>query len=250
MLYEIKNIRQNEGEPRRRWFIDDYFDLVVWLSEADEIEGFQLCYDKTRNQHALTWSRSTGYMHNRVDSGEDKPGKPKGIPLLVADGDFRHEEIANRFRKESKKLDPQLSELVFEKIMQYSMSTFKMNVDVLAIRQSALDYIEGEHEGDPKKMLRVLHPEVVRRELITDPETGKDRLEQKSGMSLVSGASVSSERPKEKLQKEITILETFENIASVKIASANRTDYVHMVKSDKKWLVVNVLRSLNSPDDT
>ncbi|OQY59729.1 MAG: hypothetical protein B6245_05140 [Desulfobacteraceae bacterium 4572_88] len=245
MLYEIQKIKQNDGEPRRRWFIDDYFDLIVWLSEADEIEGFQLCYDKTRNQHALTWSKSTGYMHNSVDSGEDKPGKPKGIPLLVADGDFQHEEIANRFRKESKKLEQRISDLVCEKIMQYSMSTFKMNVDVLAIRQAALDYIEGEYEGDAEKMLKVLHPEVVRREFITDPKTGKDRLEQKSGMSMVKGASASSETPRERLKKDISILETFEKVASVKAASANRTDYIHMVKFDKKWMIVNVLRTLN-----
>ncbi len=102
MLYEIQNIRQNEGEPKRRWFIDDYFDLVVWLNEND-IEGFQLCYNKSEDQHAFTWHKNSGYMHNRVDDGEDKPGKPKGIPILITDYHFPYEEVAAIFKKESKK---------------------------------------------------------------------------------------------------------------------------------------------------
>jgi len=34
MLCEIKNVKQYDGEPQRRWFVDDYFDLIVWLSKA------------------------------------------------------------------------------------------------------------------------------------------------------------------------------------------------------------------------
>ncbi len=46
MLRELKQVRQHKGEPRRRWFNDDYFDLIVWFSEKDSISGFQLCCDK------------------------------------------------------------------------------------------------------------------------------------------------------------------------------------------------------------
>ena len=33
MLTEIQNARQIAGEGVRRWFTDDYFDLIVWYGE-------------------------------------------------------------------------------------------------------------------------------------------------------------------------------------------------------------------------
>ncbi|MCH7756306.1 hypothetical protein IH970_14450 [candidate division KSB1 bacterium] len=46
MLKEIQTARQIEGEPKRRWFSNRFFDLIVWFKKNDnEITGFQLCYN-------------------------------------------------------------------------------------------------------------------------------------------------------------------------------------------------------------
>ncbi len=42
MIVEKKDARQIENEGFRRWFTDDFFDLIVWY-ENKEITGFQLC---------------------------------------------------------------------------------------------------------------------------------------------------------------------------------------------------------------
>ncbi len=246
MLYEIRNIRQNEGEPMRRWFIDDYFDLVVWLNNEEEIQGFQLCYDKTKNQHALTWHKESGYMHNRVDSGEDKPGKPKGIPILVTDGFFDYEEIAGIFKKESRNIDHHISELIYRKILQYSGSAFRKDRDRLAVRQAALDYIEGWHEGNAAKIEKSIHPELARRSISVNPKTSGSDLEQMSAMSLVKTAWAAGKRLKKNLKNEIFILDIFENIASVKIETPAGADYLHIAKFGGKWLIVNILREPTS----
>jgi len=34
MLEESEYVRQVKGEPKRRWFSDDYFDLIVWVDCA------------------------------------------------------------------------------------------------------------------------------------------------------------------------------------------------------------------------
>ena len=57
MLQEITNIRQIEGEPRRRWFADAAVDLYVWYDDADNIIQFQICYDKGPGEQALTWKK-------------------------------------------------------------------------------------------------------------------------------------------------------------------------------------------------
>jgi hypothetical protein len=119
MLKELEDIRQIEGEPKRRWFADLYFDLIVWFSEDNEIQGFQLCYDKDNNERALTWRRSSVYTHHRVDDGEGNPGRYKATPILIADGIFDYRVIADRFLKESNEIDSAISKFVYEKLIQY-----------------------------------------------------------------------------------------------------------------------------------
>ena len=98
MITEITGVRQINGDPRRRWFSNEDFDLIVWLDDPDDhISGFQLCYDKTAYQRALTWHSEHGYLHNRVDDGENTPGKYKAAPILVCDGIFEKEIIAAQF---------------------------------------------------------------------------------------------------------------------------------------------------------
>ena len=71
MLKEYKRVRQIKGEAQRRWFSDDFFDLIVWFDESKNIVGFQLCYDILKISRALTWHQDGGYSHNRVDDGEN-----------------------------------------------------------------------------------------------------------------------------------------------------------------------------------
>ena len=96
MLKELPEVRQVPEEPNRRWFSDDYFDLIVWLDHNGEITGFQLCYDIAGDEHALTWHEKTGFSHQRVDDGElQRPYK--ATPILVADGSFDYAAISQSF---------------------------------------------------------------------------------------------------------------------------------------------------------
>lgn len=119
-----------------------------------------------------------------------------------------------------------------------------------AIKQTALDYIEGWYEGQPERMERALHPDLAKRIVRTDPKSGRSRLEQMSAMGLVQGvrAGYGKNTPKEKQQKDITILDVYENAASVKIIASDWIDYLHMAKSNGRWVIVNVLWELKPKD--
>lgn len=121
MLREIANIRQVESEPRRRWFSDENLDLVVWQDAGREIIGFQLCYDKQRSEHALTWMSGLGFSHNRVDDGENRPGRYKASPILVADGTFNMEELAPEFLAQSEGLDPLIRDFIHRTLLKYPL---------------------------------------------------------------------------------------------------------------------------------
>lgn len=118
MLSEIRNARQVPGEGFRRWFTDDYFDLIVWYGDDRTLIGFQLCYDKQQQERALTWTRDQGFHHNRIDSGE-VPGHSKMTPVIIADGAFSRDPVAERFRTACADIDPAIATFVFDTIREY-----------------------------------------------------------------------------------------------------------------------------------
>ena len=126
-----------------------------------------------------------------------------------------------------------------------SLAWAQSPADTAAIKQTALDYIEGWYEGNPERMERALHPELAKRIVRTSPE-GYSRLDQMSAMSLVLGTRRGGGKntPAEKQQKDVTILDVYENAASVKVVASDWIDYLHMAKSNGRWVIINVLWEL------
>jgi len=118
-----------------------------------------------------------------------------------------------------------------------------------AIRQAALDYIEGYYEGNAERMEKAVHPELAKRIVWTDAKSGRSRLDQMGALTLVQGtrAGGGKNTPKEKRQMEVSILDIFENVASVKIVATDWVDYLHLAKYNGRWVIVNVLWELK-PD--
>lgn len=116
------------------------------------------------------------------------------------------------------------------------------DADRQAITQTALDYVEGWYEGNAERMERALHPDLAKRVVFTDAK-GRSRLDQMSAMGLVQGTKRGGgkDTPKEKQQKDITILDVFENAASVKAVMSGWIDYMHIAKVNGRWVIVNVL---------
>ncbi len=119
------------------------------------------------------------------------------------------------------------------------------HADAVAIKQTALDYIEGWYEGNAERMERALHPELAKRIVQTDAN-GRSRLGQMGAMTLVqstrNGGGKST--PKENQQKDVAILDVFENAASVKVVASEWVDYLQVAKSNGRWVIVNVLWEL------
>ena len=50
--------------------------------------------------------------------------------------------------------------------------------------------------------------------------------------------------PKEKQQKDVTILDRYENTAMVKVVAADWVDYLQIAKFNGEWKIINVLWEL------
>ena len=57
--------------------------------------------------------------------------------------------------------------------------------DSIAIRTTALDYIDGFYTGDAERMERAVHAELAKRIVTVDAASGKSHLDQMSAMTLV-----------------------------------------------------------------
>lgn len=119
--------------------------------------------------------------------------------------------------------------------------------DSSAIRQAALDYIEGYYEGDGARMERALHPELAKR-IVRTNEQGRSQLGQMSAMSLVLGtrAGGGKDTPTSERRKDVTIFDIYQDAASAKIYASGWVDYLHLAKWNGRWVIVNVLWELHS----
>lgn len=120
--------------------------------------------------------------------------------------------------------------------------------DSLAIKQAALDYIESQHKPNPKQMERALHPRMVKRTFWKDKATGKDYVRETTTESMVLLAE-SYNKNGDKFpavpKKEVILLDVSERTASVKLVADEWIDYMHIVKIDGTWKIVNVLWQFN-----
>jgi len=120
-----------------------------------------------------------------------------------------------------------------------------LDADKEAIKQTALDYIEGWYEGNPERMERALSPDLAKRIVMTNPQ-GRSMLQQMSAMGLVQNVKRGGGKntPKEKQQKDVIILDVFENAACVKIVASEWIDYLQLARFNGRWVIVNVLWEL------
>jgi hypothetical protein len=121
--------------------------------------------------------------------------------------------------------------------------------DSAGIRAAAMDYIEGWYAGDAARMEKALHPELAKRVVTTDSRSGRSQLESIGAMTLVdrTRAGGGSRTPKERQQKDYTLLDVFNNAAVAKVVASDWIDYLELAKWNGRWVIVNVLWEYKQP---
>jgi hypothetical protein len=114
--------------------------------------------------------------------------------------------------------------------------------DTAAIKATALDYIESWYEGNPERMQRALHPDLAKR-IVRRNASGESQLDHMTADKLVDGVRKGGGKntPPEKQQKDVTILDVYENVATVKLVASSWIDYLQIAKFNGRWVIINVL---------
>jgi hypothetical protein len=136
--------------------------------------------------------------------------------------------------------------IVFGLVSTTSLVHAQSGADTAAIKQAALDYIEGYYEGNGERMERALHPELAKRIVRTD-DKGRSIFSNMSALTLINGTKMGGGKdiPVAERHKDITIFDIYQNAASAKVYASGWVDYLHLVKWYGQWKIVNVLWELH-----
>jgi hypothetical protein len=111
-----------------------------------------------------------------------------------------------------------------------------------AVKQVLADVREAGNAKDAERVKPLIHPEIIRRTFAPGMPGGKMILQDVTGETILQiirmGRSVA---PKDQPQPEVTILDLYENMASVKSSRPGGTDYMHLAQQNGQWRILNIL---------
>jgi hypothetical protein len=117
--------------------------------------------------------------------------------------------------------------------------------DSTEIRITVLNYIEGWYEGNPDRMKKAVHPNLVKRIVgwSRDYTKNENVLSEMTAIELIDLTRKRSgtQTPRQEQLKNITILDMYNNTASVKAEMRDWIDYLHLARWNGEWKIINVL---------
>ncbi|CAI2768856.1 nuclear transport factor 2 family protein [Flavobacterium collinsii] len=120
--------------------------------------------------------------------------------------------------------------------------------DSLDIKRVALAYIVAQHNPNPKLMEGALHPRLVKRSVFRSKAAKKDYISEYFAENMVILAETYNAKgdkfPKNP-RKEVKLLDVSARTASVKLIADAWIDYMHIVKTNGEWKIINVLWQYN-----
>lgn len=132
------------------------------------------------------------------------------------------------------------------------ISSFKIQAqtaqDTLEIKRAALAYIEAQHNPNPKLMESALHPRMVKRSVFRNKAAQKDYISEFFAENMVILAetyNVKGDKFPKNPRKEVKLLDVSAKTASVKLLADAWIDYIHIVKTNGEWKIINVLWQYN-----
>jgi hypothetical protein len=115
-----------------------------------------------------------------------------------------------------------------------------------AIKQTAMNYIEGSFSGDAERMAEAVHPELNKVIPVTLPQTKTTMLNYSPAGFLIEGTQAKLGLVDEdKRDIQFKILDLQNEIAMVEVLSSMYYDYLQLAKLNGQWKIVNVLWKMN-----
>jgi hypothetical protein len=129
-------------------------------------------------------------------------------------------------------------------ILPFCSAQAQTAADREAVKQAALDYVEGIYNVEPSRIERSVHPKLAKLGFYRPPADEAYRpgstMTFERLVEIAKNYNKEGKLPKD-APKEVIILDLLDQTASVKLVAEWGVDYMHLAKFDGKWMIVNVL---------
>lgn len=115
---------------------------------------------------------------------------------------------------------------------------------VAAIAAVAQDYVDGQLEGDPRRVARALHPDLAKRAVVGDGPSSREvfPLRRMSADELIQlTADGALKTPREAWCRNVRVLDVTGTAAVARVETPWFVDYFHLGRFGTRWLIVNAL---------
>jgi hypothetical protein len=115
---------------------------------------------------------------------------------------------------------------------------------IKAIEAVAYDYVDGQLEGDPKRVARALHPDLAKRAVVGNGPSSREifPLRRMSADELIQlTADGALKTPRERWCRNVKVLDVTGTAAVARVETPWFVDYFHLGRFGDRWLIVNAL---------
>jgi hypothetical protein len=117
-----------------------------------------------------------------------------------------------------------------------------------AVKKVFADLREAAEAKDADRAKPLIHPELIRRTYAAGASGAKKILQDVTGETMLQIIRMGRAAiPKDQPQPEVTVLDVYETIASVKSSRPGGTEYSHLALQNGQWRIVNVLATTFPP---
>ena len=109
------------------------------------------------------------------------------------------------------------------------------DTDRAAVVATALDYFEGWFDGDAERMERALHPELAKR------GPGLRTVTKDEMVTWTAAGEGKAKDPGRGRRIDVSVVDVHEEIASAVVDSDVYREYLHLVRTNDGWKIVNAL---------
>jgi len=120
--------------------------------------------------------------------------------------------------------------------------------DKEAVRQAALDYVEGIYNVQPDRIERSVHPNLVKRGFYKkDAATPYAEMPMTYEQLVKLAASWNKDGKRDTSIKEVVVLEVLDQTAVAKVRASWGIDYMMLGKYDGQWKITQILWQSHPP---
>jgi hypothetical protein len=139
--------------------------------------------------------------------------------------------------------------VVFAVLLAADTASAQTAADKDAVRQAALDYVEGIYLVDTSRIERSVHKNLTKRGFWREPSEATYRPESTMTFDQLMKltASWNKDGKRDTSIKQVEVLDVLDQTAAAKIVAMWGIDYMHLAKYDGRWQIINIVWQAHPP---